>query len=89
MAPSPRGTLALRRERLELSSAIHQALDSCQPMIDRAEQRLSLVLPAESLYLDADPVRLAQILSNVVRNASKFIRRSKRTAEAWGSDSHW
>jgi len=67
-----RGKLHLRRERVELASVIHQAVETCRPMAESARQELTVVLPPQSVYLDADPVRLSQVVSNLLNNACKF-----------------
>ncbi len=41
-------------------------------MIDANRHRLSVSLPAEPIYLDADPVRLAQVFANLLNNAAKY-----------------
>jgi signal transduction histidine kinase len=41
-------------------------------MIEAREQRLSISLPTEPLWLNADPVRLAQVFSNLLNNSSKY-----------------
>jgi len=64
--------IELRKERVELSSVIRIAVETSRPLIDAAEQQLTLGLPPAPVVLDADPVRLAQALSNLLNNASKF-----------------
>jgi CheY-like chemotaxis protein len=64
------GTLALRRERVELEALVRVAVEASQPLIDAAGHSLELQLPPESLWLDADPTRMAQVLSNLLNNAA-------------------
>src|SRR6185503_11382878 len=61
-----RDRLELRREKVELASIVHHAAEACRPMIERAGQDLVLVLPPLPVYLDADPVRLSQVFSNLL-----------------------
>ena len=70
-----RGTLELRRERLELATVVRQVVAAFQPALGRAEQKLTVTLPPGPVFLDADPVRLAQIVGNVLGNASRFTPR--------------
>jgi PAS domain S-box-containing protein len=70
--------LELRRERVELREVLHHALATAQPLIEASEHELSLSLPDEPLLLDADPVRLAQILDNLLTNACKYTDRKGR-----------
>lgn len=67
-----RGKLQLRKERVELAAVLEQTLEVARPLIDEAGQSLAVSLPAQPVYLDADPVRLAQVFSNLLDNASKF-----------------
>lgn len=66
------GKLELKRERISLSSAVEAALEASLPAVQRAEHTLRTVLCPEPLFVDADPTRLAQIISNLLNNASKY-----------------
>jgi signal transduction histidine kinase len=70
-----RGKLELRRERVELASVIKSAVDTAQPLISAAGHELTLSIPPQPIYLDADPVRLAQVFSNLLNNAAKYMER--------------
>ncbi|MEO5989561.1 MAG: PAS domain S-box protein [Candidatus Eisenbacteria bacterium] len=67
-----RGKIELRREPVELATIVARAVETAQPLIEVQEHRLELSLPAESLLLDADPVRLAQVVCNLLTNAAKY-----------------
>ena len=69
-----RGKIVLQRERTPLRAALACALDSASPLLERRGHHLSVQIADEplGLDLDADPVRLAQILSNVLNNAAKY-----------------
>ncbi|MEK6262086.1 MAG: PAS domain S-box protein [Planctomycetota bacterium] len=67
-----RGKIDLRQERVELAPIIHQAVESSRPAIESAQHQLTVTLPPNPVYLDADPVRLAQVFSNLLNNASKY-----------------
>lgn len=69
-----RNKLDLRRERLELSAVLQQAVETCQPLIAELGHELALHLPAEPVYLDADPVRLVQVFNNLLNNACKYTK---------------
>jgi PAS domain S-box-containing protein len=73
-----RGTIELRRERLNLADAIRGALETSEPLIRRAALDAALELPPQALYVDADPVRLTQIISNLLNNAAKYSDRPRR-----------
>ncbi|HEX6320519.1 MAG TPA: ATP-binding protein [Burkholderiales bacterium] len=64
------GKLELRRERVELAAVVEQALETSRPHLRGHEFTVSL--PAQPVWLDADPVRLAQVLANLLNNACKY-----------------
>jgi PAS domain S-box-containing protein len=72
-----RGKLELRREPIELAKVLEQALETSRPHL---VQELSIELPQEPVYLDADPIRLSQVFSNLFNNAAKFTPRSGKVS---------
>ena len=66
------GKIELRREPVELASVIARAVETAQTIIEAHGHRLDVVLPNGSLLLHADPVRLAQVVSNLLTNAAKY-----------------
>lgn len=67
-----RGKIELRHERVELTSLVEHAVEGSRPTIDCARHDLILSLPPQKLYLKADPIRLAQVVGNLLNNACKF-----------------
>ena len=66
------GRIGLQREPVELRRVIDQAVEASRPMLEAASQELSLNPGGEALRLRADPVRLTQVLGNLINNASKY-----------------
>jgi PAS domain S-box-containing protein len=66
------GKIELRRARIDLAEVVRAAVETSRPAIERARHRLEVILPQEELWLDADSVRLAQVLSNLLTNAAKY-----------------
>ncbi len=67
-----RGRVELRKERTDVRSVVESAIETSRPLIDATGHRLEVDLPAEPLPLDADPMRLAQAITNLLNNAAKF-----------------
>jgi PAS domain S-box-containing protein len=67
-----RGRLELRKERVTLASVMKSAIDTSRPLIEAARHELSIELPEREVYLDADPVRLAQVFANLLNNAARY-----------------
>jgi PAS domain S-box-containing protein len=67
-----RGTLELRLETTDLNDVIEAAIETARPTIDAKRHELRVEKPQESLQIVADPLRLAQILSNLLTNAAKY-----------------
>ncbi|HYD57115.1 MAG TPA: PAS domain-containing protein, partial [Burkholderiales bacterium] len=67
-----RGKFLVRKERVPLERCIDMALEMSRPAITAAGHRLSVLLPSEPLWVEADAARLAQVFSNLLNNAAKF-----------------
>ena len=67
-----RGVLELRRELVAVDAIIGVALETVKPDLDAKQQELVVRYIAPPSYVNGDPVRLSQILSNLLNNASKF-----------------
>lgn len=67
-----RNMLELRREWSALAPIVAVAVETAQPLIDRAGHRLELRLPAESPLVWVDAARLAQVVANLLNNAAKY-----------------
>ncbi|MBX3452532.1 MAG: PAS domain S-box protein [Planctomycetaceae bacterium] len=67
-----RGKIELRREPVELAAIIARAVETAKPLIEVQEHNLDISVPKESLLLDADPVRLTQVVGNLLMNAAKY-----------------
>jgi signal transduction histidine kinase/CheY-like chemotaxis protein len=70
-----RGKLELRKERVELAAVITNAVETARPMIEAAGHELTIALGEQPVYLDADPVRLGQVFSNLLNNSAKYMER--------------
>jgi PAS domain S-box-containing protein len=64
--------LHLKRVAVRLTDVVDTAIEAARPLIDRKAHRLSIELPADPVVLDADPVRLAQVITNLLTNAAKY-----------------
>jgi two-component system CheB/CheR fusion protein len=68
------GKVNLRNERVTLAECLRTAVEEAQPYLDLANHELTISMPPDQVYLDADPVRLAQVFSNLLNNAIKYTR---------------
>lgn len=66
------GRLKLKKQRVQLREVIDSAVADNQHFIDRQHHSLSVTFPDESIFLDADPVRLSQVFGNLLNNAAKY-----------------
>jgi PAS domain S-box-containing protein len=67
-----RGMLELRVEMVELADVIDAAVETARPAIDAKRHTFSVLAPDHPVQLAADPMRLAQVLSNLLTNAAKY-----------------
>ena len=66
------GRISLKKERLSLALLINLSKETSRPFLAAKDQELQVQVPAEPIYLHADPVRLTQVITNLLSNASKF-----------------
>jgi PAS domain S-box-containing protein len=84
-----RGVIELRRKPVELASVVHQSLEACRPLAEAANHRMTVSLPEEPIFIDGDAVRLAQVFSNLLNNACKYMESGGQidvTGERLGSE---
>jgi len=67
-----RGKLELKRTQVRLTEVVDAAVEAARPLLDGKNHQLTVTLPSKELTLDADPLRLSQILSNLLTNAAKY-----------------
>jgi signal transduction histidine kinase/CheY-like chemotaxis protein len=84
-----RGKLELRKARVDLTSPIATAIETARPLIEGKKHVLAIDLPKAAVRLDADPVRLAQVFSNLLTNAAKYTDTGGRIeVRAWAEGAH-
>ncbi|HEY4445711.1 MAG TPA: PAS domain-containing protein [Steroidobacteraceae bacterium] len=67
-----RGKLELKTEPVKLTDVVDSAVEAARPLLDGKHHSFKVSLPAEALILRADPLRLSQVLSNLLTNAAKY-----------------
>ncbi len=84
-----RGKLTLQKQQACLLPILTNALEASRPLIEANRHELTVSLPSEPIYLEADTTRLAQVFLNLLNNAAKYTDPRGRiwlTAERQGSD---
>jgi PAS domain S-box-containing protein len=73
-----RNKITLRKERLDLATAVRHAVETSRPLLDARKQHLTVNFPRDSarplppLLVEGDMVRLAQVISNLLNNSAKY-----------------
>ncbi|MDN5752496.1 MAG: ATP-binding protein [Nitrosospira sp.] len=67
-----RGKLTLRKEAVDMEAIIHHAVESTKALVNARKHHLTVVIKDEPLIVNGDPVRLIQIVENLLTNAAKF-----------------
>jgi two-component system, sensor histidine kinase len=68
------GKLELKRSWITLGDVLDAAVEASRPLIERHEHTLRKQISNPSLRFEADPTRIAQVVSNLLNNASKYMR---------------
>jgi two-component system CheB/CheR fusion protein len=75
-----KGKIELRRERIDLASAVHDAVEASRPQVEAAGHELAVTLPAGPIWVDGDRTRLAQVFANLLNNSARYTERGGRIA---------
>jgi signal transduction histidine kinase len=67
-----RGKITLKLEHIELSVIVDRAVEIAGPLIEQRRHELIVEVPRSGLKVDADVLRLTQVLSNLLTNAAKY-----------------
>src|SRR5688572_4262565 len=67
-----RGQLELKKDYVDLKAVVGVAVETARPLIDAKRHQLEVRLPTENIRLEADPLRLSQVIGNLLTNAAKY-----------------
>lgn len=67
-----RGHIQLRKEPVDVVKVTHHAVEIVRPFLDSRRQILEVTVPPEPMMMHADPVRLTQVVINLLNNAAKY-----------------
>ena len=67
-----RGAIQLRKEPSELSKLIDHAIEVTRSFIETRRHQLTITLPEEPITLNVDPIRIEQVVTNLLHNAAKY-----------------
>jgi signal transduction histidine kinase/CheY-like chemotaxis protein len=67
-----RGRINLNKLPMDLNTAIKNAIETAQPMLDAGNHTLEINMASDSIHLNGDVVRLSQALANLLNNAAKY-----------------
>ncbi len=73
-----RGKVELHKERTQVASIVHRALEMSRPLLEQRRNVIDLDVAEKGLPLEVDPVRLAQVMANLITNAAKYSEPGKR-----------
>ncbi|HEY0512116.1 MAG TPA: ATP-binding protein [Thermoanaerobaculia bacterium] len=67
-----RGKIELKRERIEMAEIVAKAIEMASPLIEQRQHQLTVDVPRHGLAVEADAVRMAQVVANLLNNAAKY-----------------
>lgn len=81
-----RGKIELRREVVTLGALVSAAIEAASPAISAARHRLQSTVTEAPVWLDADPARIAQVITNLLNNSAKYTPRGGQISVEAGRD---
>jgi PAS domain S-box-containing protein len=67
-----RGTIELRRDRIEIGTILKTAVEASTALVERSRHKLHVSYPSEPLWVEGDTTRLTQVVANLLDNAAKY-----------------
>lgn len=67
-----RGKVELRTELVEMAEVVAKAIEMASPLLEQRAHALTVDIPRSGLLVDGDPIRLSQVVSNLLTNAAKY-----------------
>src|SRR5579871_3183755 len=83
-----RGKIELRKEAVDLAEAATRAVEAARPLIDARRHRLTYEGPPAPVRVEADPVRLTQVIGNLLNNAAKYTDEGGQITLTVGREAH-
>jgi len=77
------GKIQIHFERVALQDIVERAIELTQPVFEKRSSPLEIIAPDVPLHVHGDPVRLVQVLCNLLSNAAKFTPSEGRITVAW------
>jgi signal transduction histidine kinase/AmiR/NasT family two-component response regulator len=66
------GKVRLQRETVDVATIVAYAVETSRPVLESHNHRLSIAVSSEPLHVEADSIRMAQVVSNLLNNAAKY-----------------
>jgi PAS domain S-box-containing protein len=84
-----RGKIKLQKERVDVANVMYSAVGSARPLVESRHHELTVAVPDDELAADADPIRLEQIVANLLMNAAKYSDQGGKIALSAERDGNW
>jgi PAS domain S-box-containing protein len=66
------GRIELRLQTIDLVALTQRTVDAVRPFVEQQKHEIAVNLPRKPIYLQGDPTRLDQVLTNLLNNAAKY-----------------
>jgi PAS domain S-box-containing protein len=83
-----RGKITLQKQLVKLADVISDAVEITRPLIEGRKHELTVSMPPDAMWLDADPTRLAQVVYNLLNNAAKYTEKGGHIWLAVSKEGH-